>query len=180
MNAEYNFINTILNEPTEQITTHRRWDGIGTIFRKLYHNPDGYERTGELVETITGVLGRGRPDQIHPATRSFQALRIFVNDELGELARGLAAAERLLAPEGRLAVVTFHSLEDRIVKRFLAREARPPVPRGLPLRESEMPVPTLKLVGKPVRASAGEVAANPRSRSAIMRVSERTGAPWRS
>ena len=78
-----------------------------------------------------------------------------------------------LSSGGRLAVISFHSLEDRIVKQFLARSARPPVPRGLPLRESEMPAPLAKLIGKPVRAAAAEVRANPRARSATLRAAER-------
>ena len=105
-----------------------------------------FARTGELVQTVESVLGRGRPDQSHPATRTFQALRIYVNDELGELTRGLEAAERLLAPEGRLAVVTFHSLEDRIVKRFLAERSGRGAARGRLLPgEPEPPPATLSL-----------------------------------
>lgn len=137
-----------------------------------------FERTGELVETITGVLGKGRPDQIHPATRSFQALRIFVNDELGELSRGLAAAERLLAPDGRLAVVTFHSLEDRIVKRFLAarcgRQAGPS--RHVPDRPG-LPASFEAISKGAIAASETEAARNPRARSAKLRAARRTRAP---
>jgi 16S rRNA (cytosine1402-N4)-methyltransferase len=137
-----------------------------------------FETTGELVAAVVSVLGRGRPDQIHPATRTFQALRIFVNDELGELARALSAAERLLAPEGRLAVVTFHSLEDRIVKRFLAarcgRQAGPS--RHMPDLPSAKP--SFSQIDKGV-VSAGddELARNPRARSAKLRAARRTAAP---
>jgi 16S rRNA (cytosine1402-N4)-methyltransferase len=134
-----------------------------------------YERTGELAATIEGVLGRGHPGMIHPATRTFQALRIFVNDELGELSRGLAAAERLLAPEGRLAVVTFHSLEDRIVKRFLAnrcgRQAGPS--RHMPDLPSAPP--SFTAIGKGVVGPTdAETARNPRARSAKLRAARRT------
>jgi len=137
-----------------------------------------YTRTADLVATVESVLGRGRPGLIHPATRTFQALRIFVNDELGELARGLLAAERLLAPDGRLAVVTFHSLEDRIVKRFLAsrcgRQAGPS--RHLPALRGE--VPSFAPIGKGlVGPSAAEVQRNPRARSAKLRAARRTAAP---
>lgn len=137
-----------------------------------------FERTLELVATIESVLGRGRPDMIHPATRTFQALRIFVNDELGELSRGLQAAERLLAPEGRLAVVTFHSLEDRIVKRFLAtrcgRQAGPS--RHMP--DIKHAAPSFVALTKGA-AAAGETetARNPRARSAKLRAAKRTSAP---
>jgi 16S rRNA (cytosine1402-N4)-methyltransferase len=136
-----------------------------------------YGRTSELVATVETVLGRGRPDMIHPATRTFQALRIFVNDELGELSRGLAAAERLLAPDGRLAVVTFHSLEDRIVKRFLAarcgRQAGPS--RHMPDLPSA--APSFALIGKGALGPAdAETASNPRARSAKLRAARRTSA----
>lgn len=137
-----------------------------------------YERTLELVATIESVLGRGRPDQIHPATRTFQALRIFVNDELGELSRGLEAAERVLAPEGRLAVVTFHSLEDRIVKRFLAarcgRQAGPS--RHLPQIDAAAPS-FAEITRGAAAASETEAARNPRARSAKLRAARRTTAP---
>jgi 16S rRNA (cytosine1402-N4)-methyltransferase len=117
---------------------------------------------------------RTREPGQHPATRSFQALRIFINQELEELSLVLPQATALLAPGGRLAVIAFHSLEDRIVKRFLRDESRPPqLPARLPIRASELPQPRLKLVGKPVRPSDAEVAANPRARSAILRVAQR-------
>jgi len=135
-------------------------------------------RTGELAGIIERVLGRGR-QQIHPATRTFQALRIAVNDELGEIERGLEAAECVLRPQGRLAVVSFHSLEDRIVKRFLTeRSGR--ASRGsrhAPAQEQSHE-PTFRVTGKQPRTpQAEEVHANPRSRSARMRSAERTDAP---
>ena len=110
---------------------------------------------------------------MHPATRSFQALRIAVNDELGELVKGLAAAERVLPEGGLLVVVTFHSIEDRIVKRFI-REAslEPEQYRGLP-EVPERYRPTLRPIGKAVAATADEIAANVRARSARLRVAER-------
>ncbi len=132
-----------------------------------------------LAETVARTLPRPKPGQIHPATRTFQALRIAVNDELGELLRGLAAAERLLPAGGKLAVVSFHSLEDRIVKRFLAERSgaagagsrHAPALAGRP--------PSFRRIGRDVSPSAAEVAANPRARSARLRVAERTAAaPW--
>ena len=115
--------------------------------------------------------------RIDPATRTFQALRIYVNDELGAIERTLPQAVKLLKTGGRLAVISFHSLEDRIVKRFMRDESRPPqLPARLPLRAAELPRPRLALVGRQVRPSDAEVAANPRARSAVMRVAERTEA----
>ena len=139
-------------------------------------------RTGELAAIIERTLGRGA-QQIHPATRTFQALRIAVNDELGELERGLDAAECVLNPEGRLAAVSFHSLEDRIVKRFLtnrsgrASRGSRHAPAQAPSRE-----PTFRVAGKqPRMPDLKEVRANPRSRSARLRSAERTTAPcWKS
>lgn len=130
----------------------------------------------ELSNLIERVSPR-RGQKIHPATRSFQALRIAVNDELGELERGLEAAERLLNPHGRLAVVTFHSLEDRIVKHFFAGRAgrKPAASRHLPERES--PPALFRSIGKsPVTPSAEEIRVNPRARSAKLRAAERTQA----
>jgi 16S rRNA (cytosine1402-N4)-methyltransferase len=119
----------------------------------------------------------GKPGDIHPATRVFQALRIAVNDELGELVRALHAAERALKPGGRLAVVTFHSLEDRIVKQFLAnRSGRSGGSRHAP--QAQGAAPTFRLEGKwPVLPSDAEIAANPRARSAKLRAGIRSDAP---
>lgn len=134
--------------------------------------------TLELANIIEGCLPRAKPGQSHPATRSFQALRIAVNDEYKELHQGLMAAERALAPGGKLAVVTFHSIEDRMVKRFLTARAGA---GGNPNRyapETEREVPAFVLRSrKAIAASAEEIAANPRARSARLRVAERTDAP---
>ncbi|RIK88983.1 MAG: 16S rRNA (cytosine(1402)-N(4))-methyltransferase [Hyphomicrobiales bacterium] len=137
-----------------------------------------FERTRDLAEAIEGVVGRKPGDRIHPATRAFQGLRIFVNDELGELARALFAAERALKPGGRLAVVTFHSLEDRIVKQFIAdRSGRASGSRHLPAAVEKDA--TFDKAGKPVAAGAAEAEANPRARSAGLRAAVRTAAPAR-
>jgi 16S rRNA (cytosine1402-N4)-methyltransferase len=108
-----------------------------------------------------------------PATRTFQAIRIHVNQELEELSLTLPQALAALRPLGRLVVISFHSLEDRIVKRFMREAARPAVPERLPLRARELPRPTLRIVGRPVRPGAAEVRSNPRARSAVLRVAEK-------
>ena len=135
-------------------------------------------RTLELADIVRRVVRRS-PDGIDPATRTFQALRIYVNDELGELDRGLAAAERLLAPGGRLAVVSFHSLEDRAVKSFLRRrsDTGEGVSRHLPMtRAARAPSFTL-LSRRPIVPGDAEIARNPRARSARLRAASRTDAP---
>ena len=128
-------------------------------------------RTAQLAELIASVVGRG-DSKIHPATRSFQAIRIFINRELEDLERGLAAAHARLRPGGRLAVISFHSLEDRIVKRFIAGHAKaPPGNRRMPAAPDF--TPTLRDLGGARRAESGETASNPRSRSAVLRVAEK-------
>jgi 16S rRNA (cytosine1402-N4)-methyltransferase len=131
------------------------------------------ESTGQLATLVAAVVRTREPGQ-HPATRTFQALRIHVNRELDELALTLPQAVARLAPGGRLAVISFHSLEDRIVKRFMKEMATPAQPpKGVPIRAADLPAPTLRLVGKAQFASDAELAANPRARSAVLRVAER-------
>ncbi len=135
-------------------------------------------RTSELAHVVRKALGYRPHDKKDPATRTFQAIRIHVNRELGELADGLAAAERALKPGGRLAVVTFHSLEDRMVKRFLRDRSgnTPGGSRHLP-QASTVVAPSFEAVGRAVRAGEAEVARNPRARSATLRTARRTAAP---
>jgi 16S rRNA (cytosine1402-N4)-methyltransferase len=135
--------------------------------------------TTQALADVVGRVVHAREGTIHPATRTFQALRIFVNDELAELARGLAAAERILKPEGRLVVVAFHSLEDRIVKNFLTERSRAPAfSRHRP--EIVSAPPTFRvLTKKPETPDEAEIAANPRARSAKLRAAERTDAAAR-
>jgi 16S rRNA (cytosine1402-N4)-methyltransferase len=131
--------------------------------------------TGALSE-IVGRVVHARPGSIHPATRTFQALRIFVNEELHELATSLEGAERILRPGGRLVVVSFHSLEDRIVKSFLAERGRRSAGSRHAPEAVRAPASFRILTGRPVVAGAAEIAANPRSRSAKLRAAERTDA----
>jgi 16S rRNA (cytosine1402-N4)-methyltransferase len=135
------------------------------------------EMTRQLAELVASLI-RPEPGGVHPATRVFQALRIAVNDELGELVRALHAAERALKPGGRLAVVTFHSLEDRIVKQFFAARTGRAGGGSRHLPTAAVAEPTFRLVTKgPVGPSDDEVARNPRARSAKLRAGERTDVP---
>jgi 16S rRNA (cytosine1402-N4)-methyltransferase len=136
-------------------------------------------RTGALAVVVRKALGHRPHDKKDPATRTFQAIRIHVNRELGELADGLAAAERVLKPGGRLAVVTFHSLEDRMVKRFLRDRSgnAPGGSRHLPMASVVATAPSFERVGRAVRAGEEEIARNPRARSATLRMAVRTAAP---
>lgn len=135
-------------------------------------------RTSELANVVRKALGHRPHDKKDPATRTFQAVRIFINRELDELVEGLAAAERVLRPGGRLAVVTFHSLEDRLVKRFL-RERSGGEPAGSRHRPAAGPraVPSFEPPAKAVRPGDEEISRNPRARSATLRVARRTAAP---
>jgi 16S rRNA (cytosine1402-N4)-methyltransferase len=147
------------------------------IVRRRAEKP--FETTLDLADLIASVIPRRHDDPKHPATRSFQALRIFVNDELGELARGLTAAEAILPEGGRLVVVTFHSLEDRIVKTFFAERAgkkgRPS--RHLPAAGGDREPSFVLTARKPVEPDQAEISANPRARSARLRAGERTASP---
>lgn len=129
--------------------------------------------TQQLAEIVAQTIPKREPGQ-NPATRTFQALRIFINQELEELALTLPQCIQHLAPQGRLVVISFHSLEDRIVKRFMREHSQPQVlPTKLPVRARDLTPPKLRLIGKAMRASSAEVTGNPRARSAVMRVAER-------
>ena len=141
-------------------------------------------RTRQLAQLVAKAVGsRTRGDwRQDPATRTFQALRIQVNEELPEVRRALPRLAQRLAAGGRIAVISFHSLEDRIVKRFFARASQPFEGDArlsrMPLRADALPTPPLALVGRAVKPGDAELAANPRARSAVLRVAERTAAPW--
>jgi 16S rRNA (cytosine1402-N4)-methyltransferase len=129
--------------------------------------------TRQLAALVAKAVPAREPSQ-DPATRTFQALRIHLNQELEELSLALPQCMELLAPGGRLVVISFHSLEDRIVKRFMREHARADrLPPRLPLRARELPQPPLKLIGRAVRPTSTEIAANPRARSAVMRIAEK-------
>jgi 16S rRNA (cytosine1402-N4)-methyltransferase len=131
------------------------------------------ETTGQLARLIENTIGR-REKKKHPATRCFQAIRIYINNELAHLAQGLEAAINGLRPGGRLVVISFHSLEDRLVKRTIREAVRPgQVRRNIPQHPDQKPV--LKQIGKAIRPSAQELSANPRARSAVMRIAEKLG-----
>lgn len=129
------------------------------------------ETTGQLARLIEDTVGR-REKNKHPATRCFQAIRIFINDELAQLARGLEEAINLLRPGGRLVVISFHSLEDRLVKRTIREAVRPgQVRRNIPQHPDHKPL--LKPIGRAIKASETELSVNPRARSAVMRIAEK-------
>jgi 16S rRNA (cytosine1402-N4)-methyltransferase len=129
-------------------------------------------RTSQLASVVARAVRTREPGK-NPATRTFQALRMFVNDELGQLERGLAAAADVLAPGGRLAVISFHSLEDRLVKQFMRRRSQvDPALAQLPV-VPEQARPTLRIAGRKLRPSPAELASNPRSRSALLRIAEK-------
>ncbi|MEH6564167.1 MAG: 16S rRNA (cytosine(1402)-N(4))-methyltransferase RsmH [Halopseudomonas sp.] len=131
-----------------------------------------FTRTGDLAAVLKEANPAWEKGK-HPATRAFQGIRIFINRELDDLADGLSAALESLAPGGRLVVISFHSLEDRLVKQFMRREAKgAPLPRDLPIRDIDIAV-SVNLVGKAIKPSAAEVAANPRARSAVLRIAEK-------
>ncbi len=131
-------------------------------------------RTSQLAELISQAVPF-KDKHKHPATRSFQAIRIFINSELDELESVLNSALDMLAPEGRLSIISFHSLEDRMVKHFMKKQSKgEDIPKGLPLREDQIQRnQKLKVIGKAIQPSEAEIQANPRSRSAVLRVAER-------
>ena len=131
-------------------------------------------RTTRQLATLVASVVRSREYDQDPATRTFQAIRIFINQELQDLEEGLKMSLNLLQPGGRLVVISFHSLEDRLVKQFMQQNSKVDVPRGFAIRESDLPKSPLKIISR-VKPSADEIAQNPRSRSAVMRVAEKVG-----
>lgn len=134
-------------------------------------------RTGQLAKLISEAAPKNYKEKKHPATRAFQALRIYINSELEEIDIALKGAASILAPQGRLSVISFHSLEDRMVKRFIRKESQgPQVPHGIPMTETQIRAlgeADLKTISKAIKPSASEVELNPRSRSSVLRVAEK-------
>ena len=179
------FINTATEEKIANVIyafgeEHRSRAIARAIVKRRTAAP--FTRTLELAETVSRVFHGRKIDGRHPATRTFQGLRIFINDELGELASALSAAERILKPGGRLVVVSFHSLEDRIVKKFIAERSgkTASVSRHFPTESIKSAAPSFRIVNpRPLTPSKGELDVNPRARSARLRAVLRTEAgPW--
>jgi 16S rRNA (cytosine1402-N4)-methyltransferase len=176
-----------LNQAEEQVIADVLWRfGEERFARRIakaiisHRAQQPLTRTGQLAALISAAVPRHEKHK-HAATRSFQAIRIYINDELAAIQQALEAALKVLAPAGRLVVISFHSLEDRLVKQFMRQQSvRAWLPPGLPLTEAErqqrQPAPLLQLFGKQ-RSSKQEIANNPQSRSALLRVAERTVAP---
>ncbi|GEA60330.1 16S rRNA (cytosine(1402)-N(4))-methyltransferase RsmH [Vibrio comitans] len=134
-------------------------------------------RTGQLAKLISEAAPKSFKEKKHPATRSFQAFRIYINSELDEIATALNGAKNILAPEGRLSVISFHSLEDRMVKQFMRKESRgPQVPHGIPMTEEQIRAlgsAAMKTVGKAIKPSVSELDVNIRARSSVLRIAEK-------
>lgn len=156
---------------------HARRIAKGIIAYQENEENEPLIRTGQLAKLISDVAPKSFKEKKHPATRAFQAFRIYINSELEEIDTALKGAASILAPEGRLSVISFHSLEDRMVKRFIRKESQgPQVPHGLPLTEEQIKAlgsAVLKPVGKAIKPSKGEVDENTRSRSSVLRIAEK-------
>ncbi|SHO56723.1 16S rRNA (cytosine(1402)-N(4))-methyltransferase RsmH [Vibrio quintilis] len=173
--AELDDITWVLREFGEE--RHARRIAKAIISYRENEENEPLLRTRQLAQLIADVAPKSFKEKKHPATRSFQALRIYINSELEEIDIALKGALSVLAPEGRLSVISFHSLEDRMVKRFMRKESRgPEVPHGLPLTEAqiqELGQASLKTVGKAIKPSKQEVELNSRSRSSVLRIAEK-------
>jgi 16S rRNA (cytosine1402-N4)-methyltransferase len=175
------FLNTASEEQIADVLYHYGEEPKSRRVARAIVAARPIERTGQLAEIVRKALGHHAGMKKDPATRTFQAIRIYLNEELQELEGGLKAAELVLRSGGRLAVVTFHSLEDRVVKRFLRERsgAVPAASRHLPIQANDGPSPSFEAVAKPIRAGEAELRSNPRARSATLRVARRTSAsPW--
>lgn len=174
MEAELDEITQVIREFGED--KHARRIAKAIVAYRESDNPP-LIRTGQLAKLVAEAAPKSHKEKKHPATRTFQAFRIHINRELDEIEQALSAAVDVLAPEGRLSVISFHSLEDRLVKRFMRRESKgPEVPAGLPLTQlqlQQLGSPRLNLVGKAIKPSQEEIEANPRSRSSVLRVAQK-------
>lgn len=156
------------------------WKIAKTIVERRETQP--LTRTAQLAALIASVVPKSAKEKKHPATRSFQGIRIYINSELEQVATVLDGALDVLKPGGRLSVISFHSLEDRLVKQFMRKHSKPaPLPKGIVLTDAQMKQDlALTLIGKAMMPSDAELAANPRARSAVLRVAERTSMPKRT
>ncbi|MBE8566455.1 16S rRNA (cytosine(1402)-N(4))-methyltransferase RsmH [Vibrio sp. OPT20] len=156
---------------------HARRIAKGIIAYQENEENEPLTRTGQLAKLISDVAPKSFKEKKHPATRAFQAFRIYINSELEEIDTALKGAASILAPEGRISVISFHSLEDRMVKRFIRKESQgPQVPHGLPLTEDQIKAlgsADLKPIGKAIKPSKDEVDENTRSRSSVLRIAEK-------
>lgn len=177
--AELDDITWVLREFGEEKHARRIAKGIVAYQQECLDNSEKepLTRTGQLAKLISDVAPKNFKEKKHPATRSFQAIRIYINSELEEIDFALKGAMNILAPEGRLSVISFHSLEDRMVKRFMRRESQgPQVPHGIPMTEEQIRAlgsPNMKTVGKAIKPSQAEVELNTRSRSSVLRIAEK-------
>ncbi|MFA1574825.1 16S rRNA (cytosine(1402)-N(4))-methyltransferase RsmH [Vibrio cyclitrophicus] len=156
---------------------HARRIAKGIIAYQENEENEPLTRTGQLAKLISDVAPKNFKEKKHPATRAFQAFRIYINSELEEIDTALKGAASILAPQGRISVISFHSLEDRMVKHFIRKESQgPQVPHGLPLTEDQIKAlgsADLKPIGKAIKPSKGEVDENTRSRSSVLRIAEK-------
>lgn len=173
--AELDDITWVLREFGEE--KHARRIARGLVEYRDNEENEPLTRTGQLAKLISDVAPKNFKEKKHPATRSFQAIRIYINSELEEIDFALKGAMNILAVEGRLSVISFHSLEDRMVKRFMRRESQgPQVPHGIPMTEDQIKAlgsPNMKTVGKAIKPSKSEVELNTRSRSSVLRIAEK-------
>ncbi|MGX9519414.1 16S rRNA (cytosine(1402)-N(4))-methyltransferase RsmH [Vibrio mediterranei] len=173
--AELDDITWVIREFGED--KHARRIAKAIVAHREDEEKEPLTRTGQLAKLISDAAPKSFKEKKHPATRSFQAFRIYINSELEEIDTALKGAASILAPEGRLSVISFHSLEDRMVKRFMRKESRgPQVPHGIPMTEDQIRAlgsANLKTIGKALKPSDQEVEMNTRSRSSVLRVAEK-------
>ncbi|NOH63654.1 16S rRNA (cytosine(1402)-N(4))-methyltransferase RsmH [Vibrio sp. RE88] len=175
MEADLDDITWVIREFGED--KHARRIAKAIIAYRENEENEPLTRTGQLAKLISDAAPKSFKEKKHPATRSFQAFRIYINSELEEIDTALKGAASILAPEGRLSVISFHSLEDRMVKRFIRKESKgPEVPHGIPMTEAQIKAlgsANLKPIGKAIKPSKQEVDINTRSRSSVLRIAEK-------
>ncbi|POF52665.1 16S rRNA (cytosine(1402)-N(4))-methyltransferase RsmH, partial [Vibrio vulnificus] len=175
MEADLDDITWVIREFGED--KHARRIAKAIVAHREDETKEPLTRTSQLAKLISEAAPKSFKEKKHPATRAFQAFRIYINSELEEIDTALKGAASILAPEGRLSVISFHSLEDRMVKRFMRKESKgPEVPHGIPLTEAQIKAlgsANMKTVGKAIMPTAQEIELNPRSRSSVLRIAEK-------